>query len=526
MTNLILIDSRVQGVDDILSALTPNTESLVFDYNIDTIESIQARIQRPYSSVAIAQHNYKMPIFNLFMAMESAYITDVANVDPELESWKYFIDFLQWLKQNGAINVDLLACELWSNSNWVYAIEKMRSKLELSIRASIDITGVDGNFVLESDNVDMIGIYFTMDILKYKYNFYTNSTPDEPNGQLGYTPIIFSAANPGYLPATAYNSILGGITSSFVQLSSDISNVLMVSMTRHAVAVLQTNGNVIAFGDPKYGGNTSVVASQLYNITKIISTMSWFTALRSDGKVISWGGGTYRSGIDINNWTNNGNGDPLLSDVSNSLVNVVDIYSNSSGSFALTASGGVYGWGTNPFGMANFTQIKSGIVKVISSDSHIVAINSSGVAYYFRGTFIMSSAANSNPIVDAYVFGSSVIYVRTASSNTKQIININSTVLYTIPSGVYIIRVESYSNNFLVLLSNNVLLNIVGGTTTTAINNVTDIATTSIAYAYLQNNILVVSGNAGSGGSLTHSNHGVSNDTSLTNIRRLVSVIF
>ena len=174
MTNLILIDSRVPGVDDILSSLTSDTESLVFDYSIDTFESIQARIQKPYESVVIAQHNYGLPSFRLLKAMDPVHIYDIAKIDPELDSWKDFIGFLQWLKQNGANNVDFLACNLWADSNWVYAIGKMRSMLNLSIRASIDITGIDGNFVLESDNVDMIGIYFTSDILKYKYNIQIN----------------------------------------------------------------------------------------------------------------------------------------------------------------------------------------------------------------------------------------------------------------------------------------------------------------------------------------------------------------
>jgi hypothetical protein len=534
MTNLILIDSRVPGVDDILSSLTPNTESLVFDYSIDTFESIQSRIQKPYESVVIAQHNYGLPSFKLLATMERAHIYDVMNADPELESWNEFTEFLQWLKQNGATNVDFLACNLWSNSDWVYAIGKLRAKLELSIRASIDITGIDGNFVLESDNVDMIGIYFTSDILKYKYNFFTNSTPDEYNGQLGYTPIIFPASNPGYLPASAYNSIFGGISASFVQLTSDISNVAMVSMTKQAVAVLQTNGNVIAFGDPKYGGNSSPVSAQLTNITKIVSTSSWFTALRSDGRVFSWGGGQDRSGLDINSWTNTGDSTPLLSDVSNNLVNVVDIFSNTGGSFVLTASGGVYGWGTNPFGMANFAQIKSGIVKFISSDSHLVAINGSGVAYYFRGTSITSSAtgsSNSNPIVNAYICNSAVIYIRTTASGTTQITSLNGgTLIYTIPAGVSIIRVESWNiSYFLVLLSTNVLLNIVNYVAT-VINNVTDIATTQSSYAYLQNSAqnssaVVVGGHSSFGGSLTDSTYGLPSGASLTNVRRLVSSI-
>ena len=133
-------------------------------------------------------------------------VKDVIEMDPELESWSEFIAFLQWLKENGAHYVDFLACDLWANKDWVYAIEKLRSMLSLTIRASIDITGADGNFVLESDNVDTIGVYFTPEILKYKYNFYSNSVPDGNNGPASYTPLVFTAANPGYISATADRS--------------------------------------------------------------------------------------------------------------------------------------------------------------------------------------------------------------------------------------------------------------------------------------------------------------------------------
>jgi len=273
MANLILIDSRVPGISDITSSLTPDTECIIFDYAIDTFESIQMRIQKPYTSVVIAQHNYGLPWFNLVMGTAPVRVKDIETIDPELESWSEFIAFLQWLKENGAHCVDFLACDLWANKDWVYAINKLRSMLRLTIRASIDITGADGNFVLESDNVDTIGIYFTSEILKYKYNFYTNSTP-YGNGPATYTPLVFTAANPGYISATAYNSILGTAAATFaganqsIPLTQDISNVAMVCMSDAAVAVLKTNGTVVAYGVKAYGGDTSPVASQLYNITK------------------------------------------------------------------------------------------------------------------------------------------------------------------------------------------------------------------------------------------------------------------
>ena len=533
MTNLILVDARVPGISDIMASLTPDTECIMFDYSRDTFESIQSRIQKPYTSVVIAQHNYGLPSFNLVMGTQPACVKDVTDVDPELESWSEFIAFLQWLKQNGASYVDFLACDLWANKDWVYAIEKLRARLGLTIRASIDVTGADGNFVLESDNVDTIGIYFTPDILKYKYNFFNISNPVDQYGMPSYNPIVFTAENPGYISATAYKAILGTAATSYnganqsKPLTADISNVAMVCMTNQAVAVLKTDGTVVAFGTIYYGGDTTPVASQLYNITKIVSTASWFTALRSDGRVFSWGGNVL--GRDINSWVDNGYGDYLLlSDVSSSLVNIVDIFSHVSGSFALNSSGRLIGWGLKEAN-TNFPQLDSGIVRVLTSRLWMTVIKNNGIAVWMPGQYVTESGtSNPNPIVDAFICDYNVICIRATPTNTKQVTNLYGTlVFYTIPAGVSILRYDvkdAYAAGILVLLSNNVLLRIVG-ITCTAINNVTDVAANEFATAYLQNDVVVVSGNPyyPFGSTLTNQYFGIPPGSNLTNVRRLVS---
>lgn len=529
MTHLILIDSRVPGIEDILSSLAPNTESLVFDYSVDTLEDLQSRIQKPYSSVAIAQHNYGLPYFNFLQSMGTCYVKDVATIDPELADWSDFIALLQWLKQNGASCVDFLACNLWESPDWVYAIEQLRSRLDLTIRASIDITGVDGNFILESDNFNMIGYYFTEEILKYKYNFYT-STMESAIGNINYTPIFFTASSPGYISATAYNSILGtGPTTPNVPLSADISNVLMACATRSAVAVLKTDGTVVAFGHRNYGGNTAPVASQLYNITKLIASTYVFTALRSDGRVFSWGGGGILPGQTDINSTTNGVDSVLLSDVSNSLVNVVDIFVSSTSSYALTASGTLLGWGSNECKFSRNALFTSGVVKVIAGPAWVSIFKNTGVVYYCSSNTIYDSSAgstNRNPIVDVISYSETqLFYFRTTASNTTQVTDrLGNTVYYTIPEGVTVIQKGFASGNtVLVLLSNNVLLSLVNGGTFTSRTGVTDFAANDGAYAYLQNNVVSVVGNAGYGGSLTNATNGLPSGKDLTNVRRLVS---
>ena len=181
MSRLLLIDSRVQDVESILATLTHETESIMFDYYSDTLQNIQSKIIKPYVSIAILQHQYRKFTFKMVASMRPALLHQLEETDPELKTWSDFSAFLLWLQNNGAETVDLMACELWANINWRYAIEEMRETMNMTIRASVDITGADGNFILESDNVNMIGLYFTPEITNYKYSFNsTNEIPPNP----------------------------------------------------------------------------------------------------------------------------------------------------------------------------------------------------------------------------------------------------------------------------------------------------------------------------------------------------------
>ena len=186
---LVLVDNRVQDHKGIIDSLTEDTEYLNFEFQCD-IESIKDKITKTYESVAIIQHNYDYEVYRLVIDFSNSILDDLETVDPALNSWQEYIDFLLWLKNERGTNyIDLLACNLWANPNWRYMIETVRSVYDIYIRASVDITGEDGDFILESDNFDTIGVYFTENILNYKYNFYYFPFSGAPgyNNYLPYT---------------------------------------------------------------------------------------------------------------------------------------------------------------------------------------------------------------------------------------------------------------------------------------------------------------------------------------------------
>ena len=533
MALLILIDSRVPDVESILATLTPETESIVFDYSTDTFETIQSKILKPYTSVAIAQHKYGEPTFQLLASMSPALLSALEQTEPELNSWAEFSAFLLWLKNNGANTIDLLACDLWADMNWRYAILKMRETMNMTIRASIDITGADGNFVLESDNADMVGLYFTPEISNYKYNFATQiiSSFASSFGST-YVPVVLPSSNPGTVPATSYSPFIGFAlnNSTSTPLLADISNVLSVHVnSSSAVAVLKTDGTVVTYGSSNsannVGGNSSSVQSQLYNITKIVSGNQSFAALRSDGVVIAWG--VVASATDTSSYV-------TYASVQSSLVNITNIWATDAAFIALTSAGKVITFGAKTFGgeipSVYTSYLTSGVTKVAVSRCAVLFIKSDGNAYLGGQAYgtSMGSIYNTNPVIEGYISEGTAFVVRSASNNTKQITNINGqTLLYTIPAGVNIIRdVKSYQyGKFYILLSNNVLLQMTNNATApTVINNVTDIVVNERCAAYLQNGSVVLVGTAaGFGSNPTDATYGIPSGVSLTNIRRLVS---
>ena len=179
--NLLLIDSRVQQYGYIISSLNNDTGYIVFDYFIDTFETLKNKIAEQtspeFESVGIVQDNYELPTYQLLHSAQPSILTNVEIEDGSLESWnetKDFCIFLQSTKQTK--NYDLLACNTYSNPNWVYVINNLETHSGIEIRASSDITGWGGNWILESDNVDLTIVYFTEMIKEWQFTLGTSIT--------------------------------------------------------------------------------------------------------------------------------------------------------------------------------------------------------------------------------------------------------------------------------------------------------------------------------------------------------------
>ena len=128
-----------------------------------------------FDSVCIMQHSniedygYKL----IHSEPINSVIKDVKETDPNLQSWSSFVTFIQNLKTiYGITTLDLVACALYANSNWRYIIDTISSQQNITIRASNDNTGTSlrgGDWVLETNDINLTNVYFTPEIYNWKY---------------------------------------------------------------------------------------------------------------------------------------------------------------------------------------------------------------------------------------------------------------------------------------------------------------------------------------------------------------------
>jgi uncharacterized delta-60 repeat protein len=143
----------------------------------------------------------------------------------------------------------------------------------------------------------------------------------------------------GYSDAGGYNYLTG---------ADDSKDVVQISSTMLAFAALRADGSIVTWGSRSHGGDSSAVASELngdIDVVQIFSTGGGFdavegafAALRKDGSVVTWGSASY------------GGDSSVVSSELNGSIDVVQVFSNIGAFAALRSDGSVVTWGNSSYG--------------------------------------------------------------------------------------------------------------------------------------------------------------------------------
>jgi hypothetical protein len=228
--NLLLIDNRVNDIDTVLNSLLSNIDYVLIDFQNDTLETICEKIKnknQTYEHVGIFQENYETATYKYVYSFEASSLASVGSVDPSLNTWTSYIQMITYFKNElNMTTLDLMGCNIMSNADWDYVIQSISGDLNIEINSSKDTTGsaeLGGNWILESSNENLIGIYFDENIKNYKF-------------VLG---VLNNSVNPGVLPYIQYK----------LDRYNELSQVALVSgangvMSQTGVADASYNGNV------------------------------------------------------------------------------------------------------------------------------------------------------------------------------------------------------------------------------------------------------------------------------------------
>lgn len=486
---LVLIDDRIEEYENIITSFTLNTDAIVFSYKNDTIEDIQSRILNSYDSVAIIQHKIESRTYRFVDAMPDAILYDLEKDDAGLYSWEPYTAFLEWLvKERGVQFVDLLACNLWADVNWKYAITSIRNLYDVYIRASIDITGDGGNFILESDGIDTIGIYFTEDIQKYKHSFFLSQDPTAVTAFISWyehNAVLFKQSQ-----SATVNPLYGKYAYPYTgePLLENIHTIVQCAGST-SVIYTDTSMNVLSGG---FVGPTESVQSLLVNVMKVVGNGYWNSALRYDGVVVSWG--------EYNSYNILTPSNSIVSwyEVQYQLTDIIDIIAFNNSFIALKRDRTIVGWGLKselPWFNGVSTALFTSIIKLIfNGQGAILERSVNGVSKFIllrtnALTYTGNNTQNVFPIIE---------FIRTSDPNTcylllekpnKDLIITNfsgSIIVYNVPTNVYVLRyITGISSGIVfVVFSNFSVIKIVNNNYT-LFKNVCDITVNNARFAML-----------------------------------------
>ena len=252
---LLLIDDRVKDVQTVTDSLLDNVDFVMVDFENDTLETLISKIPtKIYDSVGIFEENYDSNSYQFVKSFGTSILTNVITEDPKLETWSQYKILLLYFKNTLHINtLDLMGCNINSNPDWNFIMQYLGTEFQIIINSSNDNTGspnFGGNWILETDNTDLVGKYFSNNINNYQFILgpFSNSsyviTTDNKLYGCGLNP------SPGIMSDT---DILVQ-TPNFLQISN-VSNVnkLFVGPFSNSSFIIKSDGSLWATGYNNYG---------------------------------------------------------------------------------------------------------------------------------------------------------------------------------------------------------------------------------------------------------------------------------
>ena len=164
MVKLLLIDSRVDS-QPFIDSRKADVNYLTFDYVKDNFNSLLNKAtQNTYDQIGLVQHSNFTTGFNILQKEKVGSNNDVH----PYKSFDSILEFFRGLNKAGVTTFDFLGCELFDPVKTPAIFSYLEEKSGLDLRASSNLTGSNGgDWIMESDNINIMDTYFTEQINNY-----------------------------------------------------------------------------------------------------------------------------------------------------------------------------------------------------------------------------------------------------------------------------------------------------------------------------------------------------------------------
>ena len=506
MKQLLLIDSRVHA-QPYIDCRKPSVDYIIFDYYKDTFNLLCDKIEsNKYNQIGLVQHANFTSGFNILRKETVGTNSDL----PPYPTFIPLLEFITKLKLKGVQTFDFLGCGLYDPIKTPAIFTYLEGASGVDLRASTNLTGsAPGDWIMESDNINIKSIYWTDEIDQYKGTLNAISN----------------------FPVNTNNTIKD-INGNIIFLNKDIyGNPLNPTINSTGAQIKQIPSSVIAWGALDVGGDTTIPndinANLTSDIVAVYSIECAFTALKTDGSVVYWGSKHYLCSSVILPPSND---------------NFVAIYSSEMAFVGLRANGTVAAWGGNIGGDISSVnqELNTGypIVNIYTTGAAFAALKSNGTVVVWGAAWrggmsagVLETSVNvGSPVVAIYATQRAWAALK-ANGTVVSWGAFNSGSVGIIPGSENITNVKViYSNyySFAALKTDNTVVawgepntgNTIPGTIN--VTNVKTIYSTSAAFAALKNNgSVVVWGREDYGGTFSNGTIDVSNQ--VTNIKTIYS---
>jgi len=396
--NLLLIRKDTPQINYIIDNLAINTQYIIIN-PYDNYDKLIGKINNKCQNNIIQNigfitlNDYTDNFY--FCKFEKCILNSCEDYDPRLITWNPVLSLLMYLKtQYNCLTFDMLTCNIYNNNNWSYIIQEIYNKTNVQIRSSTNITGINGDWILESHNINLIGLYFKDDIINYSYNLDSN-----------YSLNFIASKNKIKVSGNDSNGLIGFQNNIFK--TCDLSNIIIkdFAMGQEYTVILSNNNKI-------YGCGLNDVGQ--------LGDGTWINKY---------------SLVEIDNTT-----------INNSVIN--KIYSSQFSTYILTEDNNIFACGANYNGQLGIDSIYHQNIFTLVDTS---MLNGAAIIKLSTGVSFFTILTNNNKL---YSCGDNFFGQLGIQSNNNYITKLSEMNLINFTSNIYPIDIEC-GGNFIIVLSND-----------------------------------------------------------------------